>query len=188
MDLENRELLNPIIKGCRKWERAAQKELYKAFFRYGMSICLKFSKNEEEAKEILNDAFIKIFSKLDLYRPEHSFKSWARRIFINASIDYYRKNHKYSNVIDIAEAPLSTIRVEASDNLEKDDILKLVQSLPPSYRIVFTLYVLEGYKHHEVAEMLDISVGASKSNLAKAKSKLRTMIQSENNYYNEKFG
>ncbi len=188
MDLEDKRQLSPILKGCKRGEGSAQKELYKVLFRYGMSICLKFSKNEEEAKEIVNDGFMKIFTKLNLYDSGHSFKSWARRVFINASIDYYRKNHKYSNVIDIAEAPVSMVSVAAPENLEREDILKMVQQLPPSYRLVFTLYIVEGYKHHEIAEMLDISIGASKSNLSKAREKLRGMLQSENNHYNEKFG
>lgn len=188
MDLENKKLLSPILKGCQRGEGSAQKELYKALLRYGMSICLKFSKNEEEAKEIVNDAFMKIFTKLDLYDTGHSFKSWARRIFINSSIDYYRRNHKYSNVIDIAEAPTASVSVAAPENLEREDILKMVQQLPPSYRVVFNLYIVEGYKHHEIAEMLDISIGASKSNLSKAREKLRSMLQTEKNNYNEKFG
>lgn len=188
MDLDNGMKLKPILQGCVRGERSSQKDLYTVLYRYGMSICLKFSKNEEEAKEIAHDAFMKIYTKLGMYRYEQSFKSWVRRIFINSAIDYYRKNHKYHNVIDISEIPIEAVQASAPEILAHQDILQMVQKLPPSYRLVFTLFVVEGYKHQEIADKLGIGVGTSKSNLAKARMKLRTMLNAENNHYHEKYG
>ena len=126
--------------------------------------------------EIVNDGFIKIFSKLDKHSDEYSFKSWLRRIMINAAIDYYRKNEKHYHSVDISYVKSESIDESALDRLSTQEIMSAVQELPPSYRMVFNLYVVEGYKHNEIAELLNISSGTSKSNLAVARSKLQRML------------
>jgi len=141
-----------------------------------MSICLRYSKTREEALEIVNDGFLKIFAKLDLHSRGHSFKSWLRRIMINAAIDYYRKNEKHYGSVDISYAKYESITEDALDQLSAQEIMNAVQELPPSYRIVFNLFVVEGFKHDEISVMLNISAGTSKSNLAVARSKLKRVL------------
>ena len=143
-----------------------------------MSICLRYSKNRQEAEEIVNDGFIKILSNLDKYNVNLSFKGWLRRIMINTSIDFFRKNEKHYNSLDIVYAQNVSVSAEGLKKLSEEEIMNVVQNLPPSYRMVFNLFVVEGYKHDEIAQKLGISVGTSKSNLAKARMKLKIMLQS----------
>jgi len=182
---EDKQKIGALLKACKKGKRASQKELYKIYYSYGMSICLRYSKSREEAQEILNDGFIKIFNNLDKYNIDLSFKAWLRRILVNSAIDYYRKHHKHSNTLEIVQDLHFDNSPDALHNLSVDEIMEMVQQLSPAYRMVFNLYVLEGYKHHEIAAELNISVGASKSNLAKARTKLRLMLEPT---YNIKYG
>ena len=147
-----------------------------------MSICLRYSKNRPEAQEIVNDGFIKVFTNLDKYSDTLSFKGWLRRIMINASIDFFRRNEKHYHAIDIIHAQGVMVNEESISKLSEAEIMQAVQHLPSSYRIVFNLYVVEGYKHEEIAQKLDISVGTSKSNLAKARMKLKLIMK---NLYGE---
>jgi RNA polymerase sigma-70 factor (ECF subfamily) len=186
---EEEKYLNTLIKACKKGKRESQKELYKLFYSYGLSVCLRYSQSKEEAQEILNDGFVKIFGNLDKYDMNLSFKGWLRRILVNTAIDYYRKHHKHYHTLEVVHNQYLDDSPDALDNLSVEEILNLVQTLPPAYRIVFNLYVLEGYKHHEIAEELGITEGASKSNLAKARMKLRTMLESTYNYkYGGQYG
>ncbi len=168
--------LNSLITLCRKGYREHQEELYLMFYNYAMSICLRYSKDREEAVEIVNDGFVKMFSKLDKYRDDTSFKSWLRRILINASIDYYRKNQKHYRNVDISYAKHEYITEDAVSKISEKEIIALIQHLPPSYRVVFNLFVIEGFNHREIAGKLGISVGTSKSNLAIARSKLKRQL------------
>lgn len=174
---ENHQILLALIKSCKRGRRASQKELYQQFYSYGMSICLRYAKNREEAQEVLNDGFVKVFKNLDKYNYDLSFKGWLRKILVNVSIDYYRKHHKQRPTLEIINNVHFDTTPDALHNLSVQEIMRMVQLLPPAYRMVFNLYVVEGYKHHEIAKELNISVGASKSNLAKARMKLRTMLQ-----------
>ena len=169
--------LQLLIEGCRNQNRQSQRKLYEHFYGYGMSIALRFGKNREEALEIVNDSFLKAFNRLDQYDPSYIFKGWFRKILINSAIDYFRKFHKHPNFLEIAE--IGDLRDATTSSYEvatEDNMLPIIQKLPPAYRMVFNLYVMEEFKHHEIAEILDISVGTSKSNLARAKVKLREMI------------
>lgn len=165
---------------CQKGDRNSQDTLYKLFFGYGMAICLRYSKTKEEAIEILNDGFIKIFTKLDKYTPGMSFKGWFRRIMVNTAIDYFRKNEKHYHSLDISYAHFEAKNESVLDQISAQELIGVVQRLPPSYRLVFNLYVIDGYKHEEIAHKINISVGTSKSNLAIARSKLQKMILEEN--------
>ena len=146
------------------------------FYNYAMSICLRYSKDREEAVEIVNDGFVKMFTKLDRYKDNTSFKAWLRRILINASIDYYRKNEKHYHNVDISYAKYEYITEDALSKISEKEIIELIQELPPSYRVVFNLFVIEGFNHREIASKLGISVGTSKSNLAIARSKLKRRL------------
>lgn len=176
MDSDNLNL-TLLIEGCRHQNRQSQRKLYEHFYGYGMSIALRFSESREEALEIVNDSFLKVFNRLDQYDSVFPFKVWFRKILINSSIDYFRKYHKHPNFLEIGEiGELKDLDSKIYDISPEDDMLPIVQKLPPAYRMVFNLYVMEEYKHHEIAELLDISVGTSKSNLARAKVKLKELI------------
>lgn len=167
-----------LVEGCRKGRRASQKELYQHFYGFSMSICLRYTNDSDEAQEILNDGFMKVFTKIHTYNAERPFIFWLRRIMINTSIDYYRKQPKDVYSIEIEEVrTLSSSQADAIDEISEQDLLKLVQDLPPSYRTVFNLYVLEGFKHEEIAQKLGIHVGTSKSNLAKARKHLQKKLK-----------
>jgi RNA polymerase sigma-70 factor (ECF subfamily) len=179
-----------LVEGCRRGNRASQLKLYEHFYSYGLSISLRYSKNREEALEILNDSFLKAFLKIDQYDSDFPFKPWLRRILINSSIDYHRK---YSRLKENLETSPTTELTNASynyalDNLEFDDLIFVLQKLSPAYRLVFTLYAVEGFKHHEIAEKLNISIGSSKSNLAKARMKLKSILQSSHGTHHKKEG
>lgn len=172
------EALSHIIKACKAGNRDAQKRLYHHFHNYALSITRRYTKSSDEAREVLNDGFLKIFTKIDKYDPNLSFKGWVSRIMVNTSIDHYRKYQSKPTIVDIAHAQHYETRADAVHNLRYEELMGMVSQLPPAYRVVFNLHAVEGFKHPEIAEKLGISVGASKSNLAKARLKLRAMIQS----------
>lgn len=167
-----------LIEGCLKKDKTSQMALYKHFYSYGMGVCLRYSKNREEAMEILNDGFLKAFSKIDQYDPAYSFKPWLRRILINSSVDHYRKYHQKRDARMEEWHPNTSQSTynEALDDLAYDDLIKVTQKLSPAYRMVFNLYVIEGMTHQEISEEINISIGASKSNLSKARKKLKSML------------
>ncbi|RMD69306.1 MAG: RNA polymerase sigma factor [Bacteroidetes bacterium] len=171
--------LDLIIDGCRRGNRASQMKLYELFFSYAMSVCLPYARNREEAEEMVNDGFLKVFTRLDQYDGSLPFKPWLRRVMINTAIDYHRKHHKqdsFDELQDYHARELPPITNDALETLEYEDVIALLQQLTPGYRAVFVLYVLEGYSHQDIADELGISVGASKSNLAKARRKLQELL------------
>lgn len=171
-------MLNNIIKGCRKRRRESQKKLYKMFYAYGMSITLRYAESRNEAAEILNDAFMKVFKNIKSYDLERPFKPWLRRIIINTAINNYHRNkdHRQMDDVDVAGQNLSR-EEQIISGISYDEIIEMVQQLTPAYRTVFNLYVIEGFKHKEIAEMLDIAEGTSKSNLSKAKKNLQAILE-----------
>ena len=168
--------LQQLLKACRKNDRKSQRTLYGLLFNYAMTICSRYAGSEPEAQEMMNDGFVKVFLNMHKYRPEVPFRAWLNRIMVNTAIDYYRKRKDNPPIVDLVYARHAESKSMALDELSTKEILQLVQKLPPAYRLVFSLYVVEGYKHEEIAEQLQISVGTSKSNLARAKAKLRKMI------------
>ncbi|HEY9256745.1 RNA polymerase sigma factor [Chitinophaga sp.] len=168
--------INDLITGCCKKERSSQEALYRNFFGYGLSICLRYAQNREEAVEIMNDGFLKIFQHIQSFDTSRSFKTWLAKIMVNTSIDFLRSKKKLVFVDDINQVPEPRIDEKIVDKLSYEELLKLVQVLPPAYRTVFNLYVMEGYQHQEIAAMLRISEGTSKSNLFKAKKILKEKI------------
>lgn len=174
--LQEPDELHRLLDGCKKGNRHSQDKLYKQYYGYAMSICLRYSRDRDEAIEILNDGFFKIFTNLDKYTRALSFKGWLRKIMINTAIDYYRRNEKHRNTVDISFAKDEGQSADLIEAISEKEIITLIQLLPASYRMVFNLFVIEGYKHEEIAEKLDISVGTSKSNLSIARSKLKRTI------------
>ena len=174
--------LTLILQGCQRGSRNSQRKLYEHFYGYAMNVCLRYSKNREEAVEILNDAFLKIFTKLDQYDPDYPFRAWLRSILVHAAIDYYRKNHKHPAHLELTALTDVAKEEPAMPRISPDeDMIPVLQQLTPVYRMVFTLFVIEGYKHHEIAQMLDISVSTSRSNLLRAKEKLRSILEKGRN-------
>lgn len=174
---EAHDELDNILLGCRENNRNSQRQLYERFYGYAMNVCLRFAWQPVEAKEILNDAFFKVFTRLDRYDPSLPFRSWFRRILINSAIDHFRKYHAQPATLDLMsvegqmaeEMPLPAL-------LPDEDVLPILGQLSPAYRMVFNLYVIEEYPHRDIARMLGIDERTSRSNLARAKEKIRALI------------
>ncbi len=171
--------LDLLIDGCRRGRRSSQMKLYEMYFSYAMAVCLPYARSREEAEEMVNDGFLKVFTKIDQYDEQQPFKPWLRKIMVHTAIDYHRKYHKmdsFNELQDHHAQHLPKIENDAIDKLEYDDVIAFLQQLTPGYRAVFNLYVLEGYSHQDIAKELGISIGTSKSNLAKARQKLQELI------------
>jgi len=176
--------LSKLIADCKANKRSAQELLYKSFYGYGMSVCLRYTSDREEAKEVLNDGFVKVFTKLNQYSSDSNFKAWFRRILINSSIDFYRQKQRKVELTLTEQYAEKGIEADYYSQLSYDELIYFVQELSPIYRMVFNLYAIEGYPHEEIAQMLNISVGTSKSNLSRAKGNLREMIVNHRKEFN----
>lgn len=174
--MSEQELQN-IIQGCVNNDRASQKMLYKTLYGFAMGICLRYAANRYEAAEILNTGFFKALTNIKKYDESRPFKAWLGRIITNTAIDYYRTNLKVAYTEDIETAGDIGVDEAVSTKLNYEDLLALVQNLPQAYRTVFNLYAIDGYSHDEIAAMLGINAGTSKSNLHKARQKLQQMIK-----------
>ena len=167
-----------LVRGCRKQHRESQKRLYKRFYAYGMSITLRYAESRAEAVEILNDAFMKAFQNIRKYDTERPFKPWFRQIVVNTAINHFhrcRARLQWESLDERDHIPGKNETI--TSGISYDEIIRMVQQLTPVYRTVFNLYVVEGFKHREIARMLNISEGTSKSNLAKAKRNLRSILE-----------
>ncbi|WP_019987915.1 RNA polymerase sigma factor [Rudanella lutea] len=177
----NSPALPDLIARCLRNERRGQELLYRQFYGYAMSVCMRYTQSREEALEVLNDGFLKVFTRLDGFDTNLPFKGWLRRILINTAVDHYRASVRHQHE-DIGEAgQVSTDMADAYSQLAHEELIALIQQLSPAYRLVFNLYVIDGFSHDEIAGQLGISVGASKSNLARARENLRAMIQKKAN-------
>ena len=174
---QSNKIDSKLLKACKKGKIRSQEMLYKQFYAYGMSISLSYSYNRDEAAEILNDSFLKVFENINKYNQEQPFKAWLRKIVINTAIDYYRKNKKHHEQIDIETVHVELSDCDAVQQFEIEDLQVLFKELPENYRITFNLYEIEGYNHDEIAELLNIAPGTSRSNLTRAKAMLRTAYQ-----------
>ncbi|MEJ7694579.1 sigma-70 family RNA polymerase sigma factor [Daejeonella sp.] len=173
----SRNELKLLIGRCIKKELNAQELLYRNFYGFSMNICLRYSSNRSEARIIINDGFLKIFNNLHKFDPEKPFERWVSRIMSNTAIDHYRAELKHMNLVDISDVDEVFEHATIEHKLYYDELIKLVQQLPPSYRTVFNLYAVDGLTHEEIAQKLKISVGGSKSNLFKARKKLRELLE-----------
>ena len=174
LPLENEE--EGLIQACVRRERWAQKVLYETYYRQMMGVCLRYASDEEEALDILHEGFIKVYRHIKKYQPGTSLTAWVRRIMVNTAIDYYRKNMR-RRTEDIEQAyDLSSTDADAISQCSEQEILAAIQELTPAYRAVFNLYIIEGYSHREIADMLNITESTSRSNLVKARLKLKEML------------
>jgi len=166
-----------LIKGCIEGDRRMQEELYRRFAPRMYAVCLRYANNSDDAQDLLQEGFIKVYRNLHRFRAEGSFEGWIRRVFVNTSIEHFRKKStRMSMVTDKEDQAIEDADITALDNLAEKDIIKIIQELSPGYRAVFNLYVVEGYSHKEIGDMLGISEGTSKSQLARAKSVLQKKI------------
>ncbi|QSE96025.1 RNA polymerase sigma factor [Fulvivirga lutea] len=165
-----------LIQGCRKFERQAQHELYQKYAPKMHAICLRYVKDHSEAEDVTIQSFVKIFKKIDQFKGEGSFEGWIRRIVVNESLGFLRKNKSMYLEVDIEAADKEPDYNSLDSTLEAEDLLKLVQQLPVGYRTVFNLYAIEGYSHQEIAEELGISENTSKSQLSRARALLQKKL------------
>ena len=172
--------LDQLITNCQKKNTKAQEELYKRYSRLLFSICLKYSPNYADAEDTLQDAFLIIFDKIKQYKAKGSFEGWLKRVTINTALQRYRKPGMLEIVSNenIRDADV-TVDVDETE-ISLDFLLGIIQELPDRYRLVFNLYVMDGYSHKEIAHMLEISDGTSKSNLARARQILKDKIELNN--------
>ena len=167
--------LKQLIQKCSKNDTKAQAELYQLFSGKLFSVCLKYCKNYAEAEDNLQDAFVIIFNKISQYKHKGSFEGWLKRITINTALQRYR-NQSVFEIIDDTNIEDVEVTVE-DDDVSIEFLLQIIQELPDRYRLVFNLYVLDGYSHKDIADMLEITTGTSKSNLARARKILKDKIE-----------
>jgi len=164
-----------LIKACIEGKRSAQAHLYHLHSAKMFGICLRYANNYHSAEDILQDGFIKVFQNIDRFKGSGSFEGWLKRIFINTSIEHYRKQIKIDDEPDGA-VEVSDLEGIGHENLVVQDMLNMIQTLSPGYRTVFNMYAIEGYSHKEIAEILNITEGTSKSQLARARMLLQKML------------
>lgn len=165
-----------LIEGCLKGDRRMQYELYQRYAPKMYGVCLRYAANAEEAEDILQEGFIKVYRKMESYRGDGSFEGWIRRIFVNTAIEHFRKKTYLQPITEQEETTIEGKYLSVMDNLAEKDIIQLVQQLSPGYRTVFNMYVVEGYTHKQIADTLGISEGTSKSQLSRAKLILQELV------------
>ena len=181
--------LTELITGCQSGKRKAQERLYQLFASKMLGVCMRYATDKMEAEDMLQNGFIKVFGKIKDYRGEGAFEGWVRRIMVHAAIEYYRKNHKMMQLVEMGlTGEEQSVLAVAANSLEAKDLLAMIQTLPAGYRLVFNLYAIEGYAHKEIAEMLGISEGASKSQLSRARTILKEMVVKAERVRYENFG
>jgi RNA polymerase sigma-70 factor (ECF subfamily) len=180
MNLSDQEDVRRVVTGCSNGDSNYQQLLYKHMYSKMMAVCYRYSARPEDAKDLFQDGFIKVFEKIEKFNFKGSLEGWIRRIMVNHAIDYYRKNkNKFAMSETLMQAeniPSNELDEGFFDDVKAKDLLDLVQKLSPVYRTVFNLYVLDDYSHNDISEELGISVGTSKSNLSKAKKNLKELV------------
>jgi len=186
------EELQVHIRGCALNNRESQKKIYSSFYGYAMSICHRYTNKEEDATEILNDGFLKVFVEIYRFKPAYtdavsSFKGWLRKIMIYTAIDHFRKNQKHQGITELNETYMHApdTHEDAIDKISYDEILAAIRYLTPGYRTVLNLFIIEGFSHEEISKELGISIGTSKSNLAKARKQLQKILFQQNQTVNK---
>lgn len=167
-----------LIRRCSDGEPRAQELLYKRYFSFAMSVCLRYTRDQYEAMEIVNDSYMKVLDNIDGFDNSGSFRSWYSRILVNSAIDNYRRNSKHLSQLPISDLEATHEQEpEISAVLSANEILSLFNLLPDNYRVTFNLYEIEGYSHDEIGQMLEISTSTSRSNLSRAKKMLRDLYK-----------
>ncbi len=165
-----------LLDGCRRGDRKSQELLYRSLGSKMLGVCLRYAKDHYEAEDMLQMGFVKVFQKVAEFRGEGSFEGWIRRIMVNTAIETYRRNQRTLQVVDIDEVYDEPQSMFDMSGLETKDLLNLIKALPGGYRLVFNMYVIEGYSHKEIGEKLGITEGASKSQLSRARAILKEKV------------
>lgn len=171
------EELNKLVRRCQKGEPKAQRALYDHFRSSMFGVCLRYAGNYDDAMDIFQDGFIKVFEKIGQFSFKGAFEGWIRRIMVNTAFEKYRRQVIMSPLTENTDAEADDGDTDGYIEISREDLLNYIQELSPAYRIVFNLYVIEGHTHKEIAEMLDISEGTSKSNLSRARVILKEKVQ-----------
>jgi RNA polymerase sigma factor (sigma-70 family) len=171
-----------LIDGCRKGGRSFQKALYERFARKMTVVCMRYSKTTAEAEDILQEAFVKVFQGIKDFRQESKLETWITRIMVNTALNLQRKKLYLFPMVDVEELDLPQEELSVS-SIHFSQLLEMIQSLPQGCQIVFNLFAIEGYNHKEIAELLKISEGTSKSQYARARSLLQQKLLKESSYY-----
>jgi RNA polymerase sigma-70 factor (ECF subfamily) len=167
-----------LISGCSENNPRAQERLYAKYYGKMLSVCMRYSRNREDAVELLNTGFLKVFLNIKSYQAKGSFEGWIRRIVVNTVLEEFRKTVNYREVMHFPETMGDgEIKADALEHLYAEDLVQIISCLPPSSRMVFNLFVVEGYSHKEIAEMLKISEGTSKWHVSFAKEKLKKLLE-----------
>lgn len=169
-----------LVSGCLKKNPLAQKHLWERFSRKMMGVCLRYSNDKDDAEDILQVGFIKVFENIESFKGSGSLEGWVRRIMVNTALNHYRQNKQSRESLDIEVVDYMVEGDnQVSDRLDAKELMRMIQRLPPGFRSVFNLFAIEGYSHKEIASMLEISEGTSKSQYARARAFLQRMIQKE---------
>jgi len=176
-----------IIKGCKKHKRRAFSLLYQKYGAVLLGVCVRYIRNRSKAEDVLQEGFIKIYQKIGTFEGRGSFEGWMKRIMVNTAINYLKSNKKFrleeefnSNSVDHSQDAFEDERVEVDREINQEALIGIINELPSGYKLVFNMYVMEGYAHQEIADSLGISVGTSKSQLSKAKRYLRERVNRRN--------
>jgi len=169
--------LEILLEGCKRGKPKSQEALYKRFAAAMFGICLQYASSEEDAQDIMQEGFVKVFRKLDQVKNTSAFPGWIRRVMINTALEKYRSQALLLRIDDVKEEADKEMDDGIFENLTCQELVTLIQTLTPQYRLVFNLYAIEGYSHQEISSELGISVGTSKSNLSRARSILQEKIK-----------
>lgn len=172
-----------LIQKCKQGNLRHQEKLYMHFYSYAMGVGLRYLNDRDDALEVVNDSFIKVFKSIGSFRNDQNFKPWLRKIVVNTALDRRRKDLKHQNQTDLESAEHVSFTPQAIAELNSQDILKLLNALPLVQRTVFNLYEIDGYNHEEIGDLLQISASSSRVNLSRAKEKLREALRFEQSEY-----
>ena len=184
VDLTNREVVKKLVEACVRGERRIQELFYKTFYGKMLTVCMRYCRNREEAQDVLHDGMIKVFIKLEGFENKGSLEGWVRRIIVNNAIDFVRSKKDFYLgqeqdylIDDMVDDSVNERELEHAREIKVEKLIGLIQKLSPAYQMVFNLYAIENMTHKEIAEKLNINIGTSKSNLAKAKLRLKELVE-----------
>jgi len=175
--------LEYLLNGCRQNHRASQHRLFAMFYNYAMTIARRYTGNTENAEEVVNDSFFKVFSKIHLYSSEQPFRFWLRRVVINTAIDRLRSGANNLQMTELQPSHDTETLPDIVEEMTREQVLAVLDFLPPSYRTVFNLFVVDGFSHEEIGAMLGISPGTSKSNLSRARQHLKNIFANDFEFF-----
>ena len=176
-----------IIKGCCEGDRMTQRTLYDRYSGAMLMVCARYSKNRDDAEDILQESFIKVFKGIKNFRGHSTLGYWIKKIVVNTALNYHRSKLYLFPMVEIDDANYNSLSDPIIENYTLEELLKMIRTLPIGCQVIFNLYAIEGYKHREIADMLDVSLGTSKSQYARARGLLQQMVSHANSINYEKF-